>query len=227
MGLSFGSRSKLWLTVPNPIEAPSATGKGIINPTPLNPSSAGGAPIKPKVEYLATLDKHGATVNVVRFSPSGKLALRARKMQSMLKHEVGSGNILATAGDGTLHICLLGNAGREVLTPTYSQMEPSCCGNSCNWASTTPLSVPLPIKTTHTIEKHGRSSSVLGQYSWPCGINATLKLTWLPCLSARAKEIYDICWSPDGQFILAGGTDNAARIFRVITGEYYAPFWCL
>ena len=35
---------------------------------------------------------------------------------------------------------------------------------------------------------------------------------------AKADEIYDLCWSPCGNYIVAGGTDNAARIYRVDDG---------
>jgi len=34
--------------------------------------SAANAPRPPRVEYLATLSRHSAAVNVVRFSPNGK-----------------------------------------------------------------------------------------------------------------------------------------------------------
>ena len=34
-------------------------------------SAAAGGPRPPRVEYLATLSRHSAAVNVVRFSPNG------------------------------------------------------------------------------------------------------------------------------------------------------------
>ena len=38
---------------------------------------APSSPRPPRVEYLATLSRHSAAVNVVRFSPNGSCPLRA------------------------------------------------------------------------------------------------------------------------------------------------------
>ena len=35
----------------------------------------------------------------------------------------------------------------------------------------------------------------------------------------KSPEVYDLTWSPDGEYILAGGTDAAAYIYRVADGE--------
>lgn len=32
------------------------------------------------------------------------------------------------------------------------------------------------------------------------------------------QEIYDIAWSPDGKYIIAGSTDNLAQVFSVADG---------
>jgi hypothetical protein len=40
--------------------------------------SAAGAPRPPRVEYLATLSRHSAAVNVVRFSPNGGCLVSSR-----------------------------------------------------------------------------------------------------------------------------------------------------
>ena len=32
-------------------------------------------------------------------------------------------------------------------------------------------------------------------------------------------EIYDLAWSPDGQYFITGGMDNTARIFNAHTGK--------
>jgi chromatin assembly factor 1 subunit B len=32
-------------------------------------------------------------------------------------------------------------------------------------------------------------------------------------------QVYDLAWSPNGDFILAGSTDNIARIFSTIDGR--------
>lgn len=38
----------------------------------------------------------------------------------------------------------------------------------------------------------------------------------------KADEIYDLVWSPDGNYILAGGTDNCAYVYRVADGMHKA-----
>jgi chromatin assembly factor 1 subunit B len=38
------------------------------------------------------------------------------------------------------------------------------------------------------------------------------------CSSVTKQEIYDIAWSPDGKYIIAGSTDNLAQVFSVADG---------
>jgi len=48
------------------------------------------------------------------------------------------------------------------------------------------------------------------------------KETWREkhmCRTSSGAEIYDLAWSPDGQFIITGGVDNTARIFNAHTGR--------
>lgn len=47
------------------------------------------------------------------------------------------------------------------------------------------------------------------------------KETWKPRHICRhsLSEIYDLAWSPDSQYILAGSMDNIARIYSVATGQ--------
>jgi chromatin assembly factor 1 subunit B len=33
------------------------------------------------------------------------------------------------------------------------------------------------------------------------------------------KHIYDLAWSPDSEFLIAGSTDNTASIWKAATGE--------
>jgi WD40 repeat protein len=33
-------------------------------------------------------------------------------------------------------------------------------------------------------------------------------------------QVYDLAWSPTGEYILAGSTDNIARIFSTIDGTF-------
>jgi len=68
-------------------------------------SDPNGPPVvarAPKVEYLATLGRHSAAVNVVRFSPNG-----AQCIGWLLSniHE-SLGELIASAGDGKLACCL-------------------------------------------------------------------------------------------------------------------------
>lgn len=34
------------------------------------------------------------------------------------------------------------------------------------------------------------------------------------------SEIYDLAWSPDGNFFITGSMDNIARIYNAQTGKY-------
>lgn len=31
-------------------------------------------------------------------------------------------------------------------------------------------------------------------------------------------QVYDLAWSPSGEYIIAGSTDNAARVFQAADG---------
>ncbi|KAK6430912.1 Chromatin assembly factor 1 subunit [Oleoguttula sp. CCFEE 5521] len=39
------------------------------------------------------------------------------------------------------------------------------------------------------------------------------------CRSSTGSEIYDLAWSPDGQFFLSGSMDNVARIYNATNGQ--------
>ncbi|KAI6126812.1 WD40-repeat-containing domain protein [Pisolithus sp. B1] len=91
----------------------------------------------PRIEYLATLSRHTAPVNVARWSPNGEL--------------------IASAGDGDL-------------------------------------------------------SAEDQQYE---------KEFWKPRTTFRCTtmQVYDLTWSPTGEYILAGSTDNCARVFTAVDGK--------
>lgn len=36
-------------------------------------------------------------------------------------------------------------------------------------------------------------------------------------------QVYDLAWSPTGEYIIAGSTDNCARIFTANEGTAIAP----
>lgn len=80
--------SQIWMVHPN------------IRPTTSNESSGSSsqtAPRPPRVEYLATLSRHSAAVNVVRWSPNGKNTVQTY-LRSCLMLVVGE--LIASAGDG-------------------------------------------------------------------------------------------------------------------------------
>ncbi|OCF43298.1 chromatin assembly factor 1 subunit B [Kwoniella heveanensis CBS 569] len=106
----------------------------------------------PRAEYLTTLSKHTAAVNVVRFSPNGQT--------------------LASAGDDG-NVILWVSSDKPIVTFGESADE-------------------LPDK------EHWRSQRML---------------------QVTTKHVYDLSWSPDGEFIIAGSTDNTATIWKASTGE--------
>src|SRR5258708_22467307 len=85
---------KVWMVYPN-ITPPSlveAAADDAANPP---------VPRPPRVEYLATLNRHSAPVNVVRFSPNGAISsLSLRVMTLYLYPRAVSGELIASAGDG-------------------------------------------------------------------------------------------------------------------------------
>ena len=40
-------------------------------------------------------------------------------------------------------------------------------------------------------------------------------------LKCTSREVYDLAWSPNGEWIIAGSTDNTARIFNAADGELH------
>ncbi|KAJ2928487.1 hypothetical protein H1R20_g8629, partial [Candolleomyces eurysporus] len=109
-------------------------------------------PRQPRVEYLATLSRHSAAVNVVRWSPNGEL--------------------IASAGDDGMIIV---------------------------WA---PSSSPQP--TTYGSDLSPEDLQHEKEY-------------WKPRITFRctSMQVYDLAWSPTGEYIIAGSTDNTARVFNM------------
>ncbi|KII91598.1 hypothetical protein PLICRDRAFT_513912 [Plicaturopsis crispa FD-325 SS-3] len=134
---------RIWMVHPNVL--PTSVVESAFGSTTDAP-----APRPPRVEYLATLSKHTAAVNVVRFSPNGEL--------------------IASAGDDGMIII---------------------------WApSTTP------------------QSATYGSDLSPEDLQYE-KEHWKPRTIFRCTQmqVYDLAWSPTGEYILAGSTDNCARVY--------------
>ncbi|KAF8607204.1 WD40 repeat-like protein [Ceratobasidium sp. AG-I] len=119
----------------------------------VSPSGSASAPPQPsRVEYLATLSKHTAAVNVVRFSPNGEF--------------------IASAGDDGM------------------------------------LAIWSP--TDRPVHNFGDSAEEQ-QYE---------KEHWRPRVVIRTttREVYDLAWSPNGEYIVTGSTDNTARVHNAADG---------
>ncbi|KAF8909695.1 WD40-repeat-containing domain protein [Gymnopilus junonius] len=114
------------------------------------------SPRPPRVEYLATLSRHSAAVNVVRFSPNGEL--------------------IASAGDD----------GMLIIWAPSSSPQAATYGSDLG-----------PEDLQHEKE-----------YWKP---RTTFKCTTM--------QVYDLAWSPTGEYIIAGSTDNTARIFAAADGK--------
>ncbi|KAI0783247.1 WD40 repeat-like protein [Abortiporus biennis] len=131
---------RLWTVHPNilpqsVVESASTSGAEIPTPRP------------PRVEYLATLSRHSAAVNVVRWSPN----------------------------DGMVII----------------------------WA---------PSNNPHAASYGSDLTAEDMQYE---------KEHWKPRTTFRCTtmQVYDLAWSPSGEYIIAGSTDNCARIFTTNEGK--------
>ncbi|KZT26109.1 WD40 repeat-like protein [Neolentinus lepideus HHB14362 ss-1] len=140
---------RLWMVYPNilpPSVLKSASTSATDTPTPR----------PPRIEYLATLSRHSAAVNVVRWSPNGEL--------------------IASAGDDGMIII---------------------------WA---------PSTSPHGITYGSDLTAEDLQYE---------KEFWKPRTTFRCTtmQVYDLAWSPTGEYIIAGSTDNAARIFAAEDGK--------
>ncbi|KAJ3934357.1 MAG: WD40 repeat-like protein [Lentinula lateritia] len=138
---------RIWMVYPNIRPAPTSESSSSTSQT---------APRPPRVEYLATLSRHSAAVNVVRWSPNGEL--------------------IASAGDDGMIII---------------------------WAqSSTPQAATYGSDLT--------PEELLNE-----------KEFWKVRVMVRCTtmQVYDLAWSPTGEYIIAGSTDNAARVFQAIDGK--------
>ncbi|KAF8916728.1 WD40-repeat-containing domain protein [Mucidula mucida] len=135
---------RIWMVYPN------------IRPVGPLSASAAAPPRPPRVEYLATLSRHSAAVNVVRWSPNGEL--------------------IASAGDDGMII---------IWSP-----------------STTP------------------QTSTYGSDLSPEELQNEKEYWRVRCMfRCTTMQVYDLAWSPTGEYIIAGSTDNAARVFQSTDGK--------
>ncbi|KAF9453389.1 WD40 repeat-like protein [Macrolepiota fuliginosa MF-IS2] len=142
---------RIWMVHPN------------IRPTSLvkdDPNPA--APRPPRIEYLSTLSRHSAAVNVVRFSPNVKL------------EEIGE--LIASAGDDGMIIVWAQSANPHAAA--YGSDVPP-------------------------------DEAQLDREFWKP--RTTFRCTTM--------QVYDLAWSPTGEYIIAGSTDNTARVFASADGK--------
>ncbi len=71
--------------------------------TEADSATAANVPRPPRVEYLATLSRHSAAVNVVHFSPNGRSSSFCHKPGLIFSAQ---GELIASAGDGEYHFSL-------------------------------------------------------------------------------------------------------------------------
>lgn len=69
---------------PNIMPVETAVASSSNSTTSANASNDAPTPRPPRVEYLATLSRHSAAVNVVRFSPNGMSCRSTRKLARRL-----------------------------------------------------------------------------------------------------------------------------------------------
>ncbi|EIN14469.1 WD40 repeat-like protein [Punctularia strigosozonata HHB-11173 SS5] len=137
---------RLWLVHPHILPSSVADASSAMPP----------APRQPRVEYLATLSRHSAAVNVVRFSPNGEY--------------------IASAGDDGMLII---------------------------WApSSTPQTATYGSDLTPEEQQYEK------EY-WKARV--TVRCTTM--------QVYDLAWSPTGEYIIAGSTDNCARVYSASDGK--------
>jgi chromatin assembly factor 1 subunit B len=67
--VKLNCKLKIWMVHPNimPVETAASASTSTLGASMDSPT-----PRPPRVEYLATLSRHSAAVNVVRFSPNGE-----------------------------------------------------------------------------------------------------------------------------------------------------------
>ncbi|KAF9078455.1 WD40-repeat-containing domain protein [Rhodocollybia butyracea] len=138
---------RIWMVHPNirPTTGTESSGPSI-QPTPR----------PPRVEYLATLSRHSASVNVVRWSPNGEL--------------------IASAGDD----------GMIIIWAQSTTPQPASYGSDLN---------PEELQNEKEFWK----------------VRIMVRCT--------AMQVYDLAWSPTGEYIIAGSTDNAARVYQAADGK--------
>lgn len=73
--------------------------------------------------------------------------------------------------------------------------------------------------TMWSIRNFGVPSGYYSKLMWPsvcCTFDSMIKLMYG---RVTTKHVYDLAWSPDSEFLIAGSTDNTASIWKAGTGE--------
>lgn len=122
------------------------------------------------------------------------------------------GDLIASAGDG------------EAYTPTSSvsfltRLSP-LDGMIIIWATST-----SPQATTYGSDLAQDELQFEKEYWKPrttfrCGGFPTISPLFLRSIRCTTMQVYDLAWSPTGEYIIAGSTDNTARVFASADGVY-------
>jgi chromatin assembly factor 1 subunit B len=71
-------------------------------------------------------------------------------------------------------------------------------------------------------KEHWRAQRILQCVHLRSTISVVVELTRL---RVTTKHVYDLAWSPDSEFLIAGSTDNTASIWKAGTGEFELLTW--
>jgi chromatin assembly factor 1 subunit B len=177
----------------------------LIHPT--DPIATAQGERSPRAEYISTLTKHSGAVNVVRWSPNGTCPsyptiFRCSVSKSCWLTFVRAltGELLASGADD----------GMLIIWTRDDKPQGSVWGRDPKEAALDKETwrVLNAIRLVHCTLSclPYFSTSPLGQFHHE-STNILARVT--------SGEVYDIAWSPTGEYILTGSTDNTARIFSI------------